>query len=196
MPAGFANPVVSAQATFRAVLNALARPGSVHPIADAVEVPSPLSPGAAAIALTMCDHDTPIWLDAGLRSAELVLAWLRFHCGSMITDDSRTAAFALVSKPFELPAFDHFNPGTLDYPDRSTTIILQVDSLRSGVALRLSGPGIAGRQMLRASPLPPDMGKRLISNRSVFPCGVDLILVSADEVAALPRSVRIERAED
>jgi alpha-D-ribose 1-methylphosphonate 5-triphosphate synthase subunit PhnH len=196
MPAGLANPVLSAQATFRAVLNALARPGSVHPIADALEGPSPLSPGAAAIALTLCDHDTPIWLDAGLRSADPVSAWLRFHCGSMITGDSRTAAFALVSKPFELPAFDCFNPGTLDYPDRSTTIILQVDSLRSGPGLTLTGPGIQGRQMLRASPLPPDMGKQLSSNRSMFPRGIDLILVSADEVTALPRSVCIEHAED
>jgi len=197
MPAGFANPVLSAQATFRAVLNALARPGGVHPIAGAMEVPSPLSPGAAAIALTLCDHDTPIWLDAGLRPADAVAAWLRFHCGSMITDDSHTAAFALVSKPCEqLPPFDHFNPGTLDYPDRSTTLILQVDSLRAGPALALTGPGIQDRQILQASPLPPDMGERLNSNRSMFPRGIDLILVSADEVAALPRSVCIERAED
>jgi alpha-D-ribose 1-methylphosphonate 5-triphosphate synthase subunit PhnH len=196
MPAGFANPVLSAQATFRAVLDALARPGSVHPIGDAVEVPSPLSPGAAAIALTLCDHDTPIWLDAGLRSADPVTAWLRFHCGSMITDDSSAAAFALVSKPRELPPFDRFNPGTLDYPDRSTTLILHVESLRSGPALALTGPGIQDRQILRASPLPPDMGKRLNSNRSMFPRGIDLILVSAGEVAALPRSVCIERAED
>jgi alpha-D-ribose 1-methylphosphonate 5-triphosphate synthase subunit PhnH len=196
MPAGFANRVLSAQATFRAVLNALARPGSVHPVAGAMEVPPPLSPGAAAIALTLCDHDTPIWLDAGLRSADAVTAWLRFHCGSMITDDCCTAAFALVSKPFELPAFDCFNPGTLDYPDRSTTIILQVDSLRSGAALPLTGPGIAGRQTLRASPLPADIRERLISQRSMLPRGIDLILVSADDVTALPRSVCIERAED
>ena len=67
MTSGFATPVLSAQTTFRAVLNALARPGSVHPMTVAVSVPPPLAAGAAAIALTLCDHDTPIWLDAGYR---------------------------------------------------------------------------------------------------------------------------------
>jgi alpha-D-ribose 1-methylphosphonate 5-triphosphate synthase subunit PhnH len=45
--------------------------------------------------------------------------------------------------------------------------------------------------VLRAAPLPADMLARLADNRALFPCGVDLILVTADEVAALPRSVRL-----
>ena len=195
MTSGFATPVLSAQTTFRAVLNALARPGSVHPMTVAVSAPPPLAAGAAAIALTLCDHDTPIWLDAGLRSAASVIAWLRFHCGSTIVDDPRAAAFALASAPSELPPFDRFNPGMPDYPDRSTTIVLQVESLRSGPALILTGPGVRDRQSLRASPLPHDIGERLIANRRLFPRGVDLILATANEVAALPRSVRVAGEE-
>jgi alpha-D-ribose 1-methylphosphonate 5-triphosphate synthase subunit PhnH len=196
MTAGFATPVLSAQTTFRAVLNALARPGSVHPITSVVSAPSPLSAGAAALALTLCDHDTPIWLDDGLCSAAPAVAWLRFHCGSTIVDDSRAAAFAFVSRPSELPPLDRFNPGMLDYPDRSTTIVLQVESLRSGPALLLTGPGIRGRQSLRGSPLLSDITDRLATNRNLFPRGIDLILVTANEVAALPRSTRVVAEED
>jgi len=196
MTAGFATPVLSAQTTFRAVLNALARPGTVHPITAEVSAPAPLSAGAAALALTLCDHDTPIWLDAGLRCAASVIAWLRFYCGSAIVDDPRAAAFAFVSKPSELPPFDRFNPGMPDYPDRSTTIVLQLESLGSGPALVLTGPGIRGRQSLRASPLPRDIGEWLVANRSLFPRGTDLILVTANEVAALPRSARVVGEED
>jgi alpha-D-ribose 1-methylphosphonate 5-triphosphate synthase subunit PhnH len=192
----FAVPVLSAQATFRAVLNAMARPGSVHLVSSVISAPPPLSTGAAALALTLCDQDTPIWLDARLRAAEQVVSWLRFHCGSTIADDSQTAAFAFVSTPSELGPFDLFHPGTLDYPDRSATIVLQVATLRSGPSLILTGPGIRGRHVLRASPLPQDIGERLAANRGLFPRGIDLVLVTASEIAALPRSVHVAAEED
>jgi alpha-D-ribose 1-methylphosphonate 5-triphosphate synthase subunit PhnH len=123
-------------------------------------------------------------------SAE-VAAWLRLHCGAKIVDDPAAASFALVADVRGLPAFDRFNLGTADYPDRSTTIVLSVDSFHSGPELALEGPGIKTRQTLRAAPLPDDIVSRLTFNRSLFPRGVDLILASATEIAALPRSVRL-----
>jgi alpha-D-ribose 1-methylphosphonate 5-triphosphate synthase subunit PhnH len=136
-----------------------------------------------------------MWLDAGLRASDEAVTWLRFHCGSPIVDEPRAAAFALVSEPSGLPALDRFDLGTADYPDRSTTIVLQLDTLRSGTDLLLTGPGILGRLPLRAAPLPEDIRARLIANRSLFPRGVDLILVAAGEVAGLPRSVRVVSEE-
>jgi alpha-D-ribose 1-methylphosphonate 5-triphosphate synthase subunit PhnH len=64
MPAGFADKVLSAQSTFRSVMDAMARPGSVQRIEAASGVPSPMMRGSAAIALTLFDQDTPVWLDA------------------------------------------------------------------------------------------------------------------------------------
>ena len=193
---GFADPVRSAQATFRTILEATSRPGTVHSIAADVAPPAPLSPTVAAIALTLCDQDTPVWLDAALRESQDVVAWLRFHCGAKIVDDPAAASFAFAVEPDKLPPFDNFNLGSADYPDRATTIVLQVDGFRSGLALTLQGPGIKTRQAFCADPLPVDIGARLAANRALFPRGVDLILASTNEVAALPRSVRLveERA--
>jgi len=189
--AGFANPVLSAQSTFRAVLDAMARPGRVLPMQTDVSPPPPLSAAGAAVALTLCDHDTPVWLAAGLRANAAVGDWLRFHCGCALVDDPAEAAFALAGGAENLPAFDAFSIGTPDYPDRSTTVVLQVDSLSSGTRLVLTGPGIRDRSVLRAEPLPPDMNERLAANRRLFPCGIDLVLVAPTAVAALPRSVRV-----
>jgi len=188
---GFADPVKSAQSAFRAILAATSRPGTVCAIGAEVSAPPPLSPAVAAIALTLCDQDTPVWLDAPLRASVEVAAWLRFHCGAKIVDDPVAASFALVADARGLPALERFNLGTADYPDRSTTIVLGVDSFHSGSELVLEGPGIKTRQTFRAAPLPDDIVSRLTFNRSLFPRGVDLILASASEAAALPRSVRL-----
>jgi len=192
--AGFSHPVLSAQSTFRAILDAMARPGRVLPVRADASPPPPLSPAGGAVALTLCDHDTPVWLATELRASAAVGEWLTFHCGCDLVDDPAGAAFALASGAADLPGFDKFNIGTPDYPDRSTTIVLQVQSLSSGTTLALTGPGIRDRSALQAEPLPPDMAERLAVNRRLFPCGIDLLLVAPTAVAALPRSVRV--AED
>jgi alpha-D-ribose 1-methylphosphonate 5-triphosphate synthase subunit PhnH len=184
-------PALAAQAGFRAVLDATASPGRVRTLAATASAPPPLSGAAATVALTLCDHDTPVWLDAVLRQSDAVCAWLRFHCGCRLVDATEAAAFAFAAAPAALPPFDRFCLGAPDYPDRSTTIVLQVETLRDGRPLVLAGPGIRERAILRAAPLPDDIAARLGDNRALFPRGVDLILVGADEVAALPRSVRL-----
>ena len=63
LPAGFADKVLSAQSTFRSVMDAMARPGSVQRIAAVAGAPAAMMRGTAAIALTLFDHDTPVWLD-------------------------------------------------------------------------------------------------------------------------------------
>jgi alpha-D-ribose 1-methylphosphonate 5-triphosphate synthase subunit PhnH len=188
---GFSHPVFQAQSAFRAVLAALSRPGIVQALGEAVEAPPPLSPGAAAIALTLCDHDTPVWLDDALRAHPSVGEWLRFHCGCPLTEQPREAAFAFATGAEDVLPFDAFNLGTTEYPDRSTTVILSVQTFDEGPNLSLMGPGIRGRATFRANPLPADMSERLARNRLLFPRGVDLLLVTATAVAGLPRSVRV-----
>lgn len=185
------DPVLFAQSTFRALMDAVARPGTVQAVAGVASAPAPLLPSTAAVALALCDQDTPVWLDAPFAAEPEVAQWLRFHTGAPLTHVPSDAAFALIADPAAVLPFDAFHPGTPDYPDRSTTLVLQVRSLDSGAALTLSGPGIRGRSRLQASTLPADIRERLSENRALFPCGVDLLLVAENAVAALPRSVRL-----
>ena len=144
LPAGFADKVLSAQSTFRSVMDAMARPGSIQRIAVAAGAPSPLMRGAAAIALTLFDHDTPVWLDAAMSETADVTKWLKFHTGAPVIADSAICSFALIGDARALPALDRFAFGTNEYPDRSTTLILQVASLTEGTRFELRGPGIDG----------------------------------------------------
>src|ERR1700674_5788982 len=118
LPAGFADKVLSAQSTFRSVMDAMARPGSVLRIVAGAGAPAPMMRGTAAIALTLFDHDTP--------------NWLKFHASASVVQDSSICHFALIGDAVALPGLDHFSFGSNEYPDRSSTLIIQVKSLTEG----------------------------------------------------------------
>jgi alpha-D-ribose 1-methylphosphonate 5-triphosphate synthase subunit PhnH len=192
---GFARPVFDAQTIFRAVMDAMARPGSVRPAEPLARPPLPLSPVAAAIALTLCDHDTPLWLDPSLREAPAVTGWLGFHTGAPLTDTPADAHFALVADPAGLIALENFAQGSQEYPDRSTTLILQVESLVSGDNLLLEGPGIERTALIAPSALPRHFVEQWKQNRARFPRGVDVAFAAPEGVACLPRTTRIRAME-
>jgi alpha-D-ribose 1-methylphosphonate 5-triphosphate synthase subunit PhnH len=191
LPAGFADKVLSAQSTFRSVMDAMARPGSVQRIAVAAGTPLPVMRGAAAIALTLFDHDTPVWLDPLMSETSEVTKWLKFHTGAPVVRDSSICSFALIGDAKALPALDRFAFGSNEYPDRSTTLILQVDSLSQGPSLELRGPGIDGVAILQATIQPHDLFERLDINAALFPRGIDVVLVHDDSIVAIPRSTRL-----
>lgn len=195
MPAGFADKVIAAQATFRTVMDAMARPGSVQLIRAVSGVPAPMMRGAAAIALTLFDQDTPVWLDAKLAVNDEVAKWIKFHTSAPVIADSAASSFAVIADPIQLPEFDRFALGTPEYPDRSTTIVLQVASLSEGPTYELTGPGIDGVTTLRAAIGVPDLIDRLAENARRFPRGIDLLLVSGESIVALPRTTHLVARE-
>jgi len=191
LPAGFADKVLSAQSVFRSVMDAMARPGSIQRIAPTAGTPAVMMRGTAAIALTLFDHDTPIWLDGRMSATADVAKWLKFHTSAPVVSDSSIASFALVGDPENLPVLDRFAFGSNEYPDRSTTVILQVESLTDGPAVELRGPGIDGSAALRASIQPQDLFERLAINATLFPRGIDVVLVHDDAIVAIPRTTRL-----
>jgi alpha-D-ribose 1-methylphosphonate 5-triphosphate synthase subunit PhnH len=191
LPAGFADKVLSAQATFRSVMDAMARPGSVRRVAAVARAPGAMMRGTAAIALTLFDHDTPVWLDPLMSETPDVTKWLKFHTGAPVTANSSICSFAMIADARALPALDRFAFGSNEYPDRSTTLILQVESLTQGPPLELCGPGIDGTAVLQAAIQPANLFERLDINRTLFPRGIDVVLVADDAIVAVPRTTRL-----
>lgn len=194
MRPGFADPVLDAQRTFRAVLDALSRPGSSQPLKNSLSPPEPLTRELAVIALTLADVEASVWLDPALAAAPEVAAYLRFHTGAAIVTDSAEAAFGLVVDPARLPDFGRFAPGLPAYPDRSATLVVSVPGFAGGPPLRLAGPGIDGVAGFAPRGLPADIVARLAANHALAPLGLDLLLVAPGSVAGLPRSTRVEAA--
>jgi alpha-D-ribose 1-methylphosphonate 5-triphosphate synthase subunit PhnH len=183
---GFAVPVLDSQRAFRAVLDAMSRPGRIQQVASALVPPAPLTPAAAAVLLTLADAETPVWLDAG-PTAE---AWARFHAGCPLVGMPGAAAFAFATGA--PPALELLNPGTEEEPHLSATLVVQVAGLAEGAGWRLTGPGIETEHRLSVSGLPADFFEQLAANRARFPCGVDVVLCADAALVALPRTTRVE----
>jgi alpha-D-ribose 1-methylphosphonate 5-triphosphate synthase subunit PhnH len=191
--AGFDDPGRASQRHFRAVLDALAHPGRIVAL-DEPSLPQavpPLMPATFALGLSLVDFETPVWLDPPLRRPEIE-ATLRFHCGCPLVDTPGRAAFAFVAEPAQAPPLDLFARGEPDYPDRSATVVVQVQGLEAGRGASLTGPGIDGTARLGVAGVPPRLWAELRANHARFPLGVDLLLVAGTRMAALPRTTRVE----
>jgi alpha-D-ribose 1-methylphosphonate 5-triphosphate synthase subunit PhnH len=96
----------------------------------------------------------------------------------------------VIGEAQNLTPLDRFALGNNEYPDRSTTLILQVHSLTSGPAFELTGPGIDGAAVLQAT-IPANLLDQLEINATLFPRGIDAVLVHDDAIIAIPRTTRL-----
>ncbi len=181
---GFATAPLQSARAFRALLEAMARPGTIWPIEGAMP-PAPLSIAAGTAILTLVDATTPLHL-AGAADCPTVRDWVTFHTGAPVCD-AADATFAVGSWDALQPVA-RFRIGLPDYPDRSVTLIIETDVLGQTGA-RLTGPGIRDATHLS---LPETATFR--ANRALFPLGFDAYLTCGDRIAGLPRSTRVEES--
>jgi alpha-D-ribose 1-methylphosphonate 5-triphosphate synthase subunit PhnH len=190
---GFANPAAGSQAVFRAVLSAMSEPGRMW-TCPALPEGSPLQPVIAAVALTLLDYETPLFLAGRLGLGE-ARDFLAFHTGAPVISEPARAAFVIAASADDLPPIDSLSAGTPDYPDRSATVILGVSGFETGTRVSLRGPGIPDFRSFQAGGLEASFWRLAIGNASRFPLGVDFLFCGPDALAALPRSTQPSFAE-
>lgn len=179
---GFTDAPVQSARAFRGILEAMARPGTIHRVEGALP-PAPLSVAAGVVLLTLCDGTTPLHL-AGEADCAAVRDWIAFHLGAPLVA-AEAADFAVGSWD-DLHPVSRFRIGQPDYPDRSATLIAGVERLTNH-GPTLTGPGIETAAWLS---LPETAAFR--ANRALFPLGFDTIFTFGERIAALPRSTRVE----
>ncbi len=189
--AGFRDPAGASQEVFRLLLDAMARPGSRMIVPGGGIDPPPGVPlAAAAVLLTLLDHETPYWVCADLATSVL-RGWVAFHAGAPWAGSAGDARFALIRGDRDQPPLAAFAAGEDRYPDRSATVLVACESLSDGPRVALSGPGIAGERAVAPAGLRTGFWDEALHNHQRFPLGVDLILCAGDELLCLPRSTKI-----
>jgi alpha-D-ribose 1-methylphosphonate 5-triphosphate synthase subunit PhnH len=185
---GFVDPVRDAQACFRAVLDAMAHPGRIAQMPVTFSSTLPLGRAAISIALTLCDIDTRVWLDEASAGAA---GYLAFHCGAPLAKTPAEAHFAFIGDAADLPPLACFALGTDEYPERSTTLVIEVTDLVGGSGAVLRGPGIRDEIRLGVAGLPGRFWTERAALAELFPRGLDILFVHGGRLAALPRSTRV-----
>lgn len=190
---GFPDVAIGSSHAFRAIMQAMARPGRIQSLDAGLATPEPLFASTAAVALTLCDFQTAIWLAPELRTERLT-RYLRFHTGAPMVEASGKAQFVFAQAGDSLPDPALLLQGTHEYPDRSATLVIQVAGF-GGDQVVLSGPGLRGSLDFGVNGLGLRFWDAMSENHARFPTGIDVIFAAPGAVAALPRSTAIRLSE-
>ncbi len=190
---GFTEPVAQSQKAFRAVLEALSRPGL--PVACAPFAPAPhgLDLSVAAILLALTDLETPIWIGPGFDGG--VSDWLHFHTGAPLVADAGQASFALIQADGACPPLDSFALGSDEGPETGAMLVVQGGRLDTQAAMTWRGPGIRDRVETGSFGLAAAFWRQRHAQEGLFPRGLDLVIGCGALVVGCPRSTRIKLSE-
>ena len=168
-------------------------PNAPLPAGRAAEPPAALGRGLAAIALALLDEDCTVWLGGPLA------AMPRSPPGSRSTPACapRTAGppTSLSRTRATLPPLDSLAVGTDEAPHLSATVVLDVRGRAGTARFTARGPGIAGTATFAAPWAADGFLETWRRNTGLFPRGVDLLLVDADAITAVPRTTRLTAAD-
>lgn len=186
------DPVFDCQKVFKALMNALARPGKIVSIAENVKkIDQPNAPLVAA-GLTLLDNWKKFFV---YEAPELEETLHQMTYGIPCEIHQADYIFLPTGKvPLEIchKILSQAKIGTLPQPHESATIFLGLDSLEGGEEGTLTGPGIDGTISISL----PEEGwmwiKELRRMNFEFPCGVELyFLTPRGDLMGIPRKVKI-----
>jgi alpha-D-ribose 1-methylphosphonate 5-triphosphate synthase subunit PhnH len=187
------NPLAAWQAeaqqqAFRQILTAVSYPGRC------VELNPQNGPALVQVLATLVDNASTLALPAQPQALGLPETdRLRLAAPSAAPEHARFVLADGAQPPGFEPAL-----GTLESPEGGATLVLMVAALGEGPAVRLSGPGVPPQETgspglaVRITGLHPQWWRQRQAWCSGFPMGVDVLLVSSQQLLALPRTTRVD----
>lgn len=198
--AGLATPINASQVIFRSALKAMSEPGTIVDI-EHNHGAGDLSPGTYALALSLLDQQTTLYLSAALKN-ETVCKNLQFHTDVQLVNDPQSAMFVIANAD-QITEFCCFNKGTDESPEMSCSLVLQAQTLTNSTAqvegsdnenstlLRLEGPGIESVKYIAIAKLSTQLIEYLTERPDAFPRGLDFYFVSDKQLLCLPRTTKV-----
>lgn len=193
----------TSQQVFRAVMNAFARPGTIHSI-PTNELPTDVTAAVLPL-LALADIMTPVSALRGSQSdsddaTDAVAAIARIVGAQRVPASTARYAFALT----ESAQLSELSTGTHWSPETAATLVQRVDAIRtsstSGETItagwRLTGPGIPKDTPVEIAV--EGLSTHFFTARAElvadYPSGIDIILITDDgTLIALSRTTRIEQ---
>jgi alpha-D-ribose 1-methylphosphonate 5-triphosphate synthase subunit PhnH len=185
----FENPELGSEQAFRAIVEAMARPGQLIKIKSKVNNIEMLNIASAAVCLTLLDDETPLWTDLSWNST--AVNWFQIHCGCSVVTEPCMAHFALITQPDDMPDLDDFKIGNEAHPENATTLIVQVNDFSDHQGKLLGGSLIKNTTHFAPSGISANFWEQWQRQAALFPLGVDVFFTYKDILAALPRTTQV-----
>jgi len=163
-------------ATFDALMWALARPGRVQPLPF---------PGLLALAESLLDRECGFFCSDARLKADIA----RTGANAVALPEAEYV-FASIGTRAEVSALSAMLSGNLLYPDASATIFAEAE-IGSGTKLRLAGPGVNGAIDIAIGGVHPDFWA-LRAEAIRYPLGWDIYFADGASLIGIPRSTKIE----
>lgn len=160
-------------ATFDALMWALSRPGRPRDLPE---------PGLAPIAEALIDQECHV------HSDDPEIAAFAERLGAHRVAPEAADHLFLRQVPDDCP--QALRQGSDLYPEEGATLVAEA-RIGTGLALRLTGPGIDGAENVRVGGIDAEFwGRRARVMR--YPMGVELFIVDGTRVLGFPRSTHVE----
>ncbi len=186
------DPVFDCQQIFKALMNALARPGKIFSIAENIKKIEDKNAPLVAAGLTLLDNWKKFFA-SGAPDLEKILQQMTYGVPASVEEADY---IFLPEGTFDLPLcqsiLSQAKTGTLPEPHKSSAIFIVVDSLEGGEKRELTGPGIDGSIQISL----PQKALMWVEERQrmnfEFPCGLELYFMTPQGgVMGIPRKTRI-----
>ncbi len=207
--------------TFRHLLNALARPGTIvsleYPtfLDEALTYFSAVEDEAVSVngyalgaMMTLLDKEVTFALAANgvwLAAQDALVRWVGVRTGASVVAPE-SASFAFFCDGRSAGLLTRLHRGTLAEPEMSATAFYCVESLRAAfgtptneersdgwLRLELVGPGIQTTHVLTVAGLDREELQDIRTTRQGYPLGVDVYLIDASgQCVGLPRTTTIK----
>ena len=196
---GFHDISLGSQSAFRSALEALSYPGRAVQLAVTFEAPMATHASSSGLLLALLEPGSKLWLSPSLINTDAA-TWIVFHTDCKITPHQHEADFAWIKNWDELPTLESFALGTDEYPDHSTTCVIDIAAsslpTTKTPTLTLVGPGIANTstigQLSASAAQLASFVSQWAQNHASFPRGVDVFFATSTGLIGLPRTTRIE----
>jgi alpha-D-ribose 1-methylphosphonate 5-triphosphate synthase subunit PhnH len=196
---GFSDTSLGSQSVFRSALEALSYPGRPVWVDITFEAPKAAHASSSGLLLAMLEPGSLLWLSPSLVNTDAA-TWLTFHTDCKITPNQNDADFAWIKNWDELPSLASFALGTDEYPNHSTTCVIDVASETTTGArapsITLTGPGIAQastiNQLSATRVQLEEFVQQWNQNHTSFPRGVDVFFATHTGLIGLPRTTHIQ----
>jgi alpha-D-ribose 1-methylphosphonate 5-triphosphate synthase subunit PhnH len=186
------NEIFDAQVHFRLILDSMARPGKVNNFGKiAIQSVNDLHPASALVAFALLNREVTFYTNKN-NNPEITEYFIVNTNSKPV--EINNADFVFINGTDDGKILLETNTGILEYPEKSATIIIDVDNIYDVPRdqtheIILKGPGVNNEKRVYIRNISNDILQSLKEQNAEYPLGIDVILTDSEgNIMCIPRT--------